>query len=362
MSLRIRPSHLAVFAALSGAALAAPALGWDAAGHRAITWLALDGLDPAAPAYLKDEARRHATGWQAAEADRWRNIKAPLYLAHENNPDHYIDVEDLVPFGLTLATVPKLRYQYVAVMAVQRHEHPKGPDGKSQPYNPKLDPAGQQEWPGFLPHAIVEQHAKLVSTFKTLRTLEKLADPARAPQLEMTRTNVMTLMGTLAHFVGDAAQPLHTTTHHHGWVGDNPHGYTVDRGFHSYIDGTILNIHGLNYHTLKPGQTYTREVGGTDPWEAVIAHIERSYDKVVPLYELKKSGELTRDEGKAFIAERLHDAAATLAALYNSAWKLSEPTEQEVKDFLRYDGFKPSELPPPAPATVPAAKPPADSR
>ena len=22
--------------------------------------------------------------------------------------------------------------------------------------------------------------------------------------------------------VGDAAQPLHTTRHHHGWVGDNP--------------------------------------------------------------------------------------------------------------------------------------------
>ncbi len=318
---------------------------WDAAGHRTIAWLALDGLDASMPAFMKDKAKVHAIGWQAAEPDRWRNLKAPLYLAHENNPDHYLDIEDLTKFGLTLSTVPPLRMRYIAVMAVQRHEHPRGEDEKAPPYNEKLDPAGQQEWPGFLPHAIMEHHGKLTSAMRTYRTLVKLNDPARAPQLEMAQANIMVEMGVLAHFVGDAAQPLHTTQHHHGWVGDNPSGYSVDRGIHAYIDGGVLALHKLDYAALKADQKFTTKIDATDPWEATIAHIERSFDKVVPLYELQKSGGMQKDEGKAFIAERLHDAASMLAALYNHAWKLSGPSEQDVKDFLKYDGFKVGEEP-----------------
>ena len=342
----LRPHPLiAITCLLAATATCTPALAWDAVGHRAIAWLAIDGLDASAPAFLKEKDAAHSTAWQAAEPDRWRNIKSPQYLAHENNPDHYLDIEDLEKFGLTLSTVPPLRMRYVAAMAVQRHVHPKGPNDDHAPYNPKMDPSGQQEWPGFLPHAIVEHHGKLVSTFKTYRTLEKLNDPVRIPQLAMTRANIMVEMGVMAHFVGDAAQPLHTTQHHHGWIGDNPKGYTTDRGFHSYIDGKVLELHKLDYHVLKPGQKYEAKIEGGDPWEAVIAHIQRSYDKMVPLYEMEKSGELKKDEGKVFITERLHDAAAMLAALYNHAWQASEITDQDVKDFLRYDHFEAKQLP-----------------
>ena len=338
------PFVLALSAILPLGVVAPAASAWDAIGHRAITWLALDGLDPAMPGFLKEKNNVHAIGWEAAEPDRWRNIKQPVYLAHENGPDHYLDVEDLGRFGLTLETVPALRMKFIAVMAVQRHEHPRGPDDNLEPYNAKLDPSGQQEWPGFVLHAMVEHHAKLVSTFKTYRTLEKLTDPARGPQVEMTKANIMVEMGVLAHFVGDTAQPLHTTKHHHGWVGDNPKGYTVDRGFHAYIDGGVLNLHKLDYHSLKPGQTYTTKVEA-DAWDDVVAHLKRSNDKVVELYELQKSGDLQKDAGKAFIIERLHDGAAMLSALYNHAWKMSEPTEQDIKDFIRYDGFTPGQLP-----------------
>ena len=39
-------------------------------------------------------------------------------------------------------------------------------------------------------------------------------------------------MGVMGHYVGDCAQPLHTTKHHNGWVGENPHGYTTWPGLH----------------------------------------------------------------------------------------------------------------------------------
>jgi hypothetical protein len=56
----------------------------------------------------------------------------------------------------------------------------------------------------------------------------------------------------MGHLIGDASQPLHTTIHHHGWVGDNPHNYTTSRGFHSWIDGGFFNkTGGANLAALK---------------------------------------------------------------------------------------------------------------
>ena len=40
-------------------------------------------------------------------------------------------------------------------------------------------------------------------------------------------------MGVMGHYVGDGSQPLHTTVHFNGWVGDNPKGYTTKQTFHA---------------------------------------------------------------------------------------------------------------------------------
>lgn len=316
----------------------APALAWDAHGHRTITRLALDGFVQNAgaaaplPDWLTTESARAQIAFQSSEADRYRGTRSN-YLGHENNPDHFLDIEDLETFGLTLSTMPPLRYQYVAAMAVSRHVHP----DEHQPHNPRLNPTGDQEWPGFVAHAIAEHHAKLTSAFKTVRTLEKLNDPARAAQLEMARANVLVHMGHLSHFVGDSAQPLHTTRHHHGWVGENPKGYTTERGIHSFIDGTILTIHGLNYVSLKDAAKFETKVDVGDPWRDVLNYLQRSHDEVEPLYALHQSGQLVQEPGKAFITERLLDASAMLSAMYASAWAASAPTDKDVQDFVFYD-------------------------
>lgn len=328
-----------------------PAAAWDAVGHRAVTWLALDGLDKDVPQWLREPVIRHAIAWESAEPDRWRSVRN-MSLIHENAPDHYIDVEDLEGFGLTLESLPPLRYQYVAAMAVARHEHPENLAGKFRDYNAGKDPSGQSEWPGFLPYAIMEHHGKLTSAFKTYRTLVRLNEEARAPQLEMARRNIMVEMGLLSHFVGDAAQPLHTTRHHNGWVNDagkawrdNPNGYTVSNGFHAHIDGGVIRQQKITYATAKPTQAFAIKVDADNPWPDVLAHIRRSHDQMVTLYEMQKSGDLDKEPGKALIIARLNDGAAMLAALYNSAWKASEISEKDVQDFVRYDSFKPDEVP-----------------
>lgn len=334
---------------------ATSAYAWDAVGHRAITWLAMDGMKADMPAFLRERANLHATGWEAAEPDRWRSVKSN-FLVHENSMDHYIDIDDLDEFGMTIDTVNPLRYRFVRDMAVARAMHKGGDkpagtgkfkgDDSRPPYNEKLDPSGQKEWPGFLPHAICEHHAKLIASFKTYRMLEKMNDPVRAPQLEMAKANIMVEMGVLSHFVGDAAQPLHTTRHHNGWVGDNPKGLTTSNKFHAYIDGGVISLHKLSYESLRADQKYVRKIADPlNPWPEVIAHIKRSNDAVLKTYELEKSGDLDKAPGKAFISERLTDGADMLAALYNAAWVASEPTEKDSQDFVRYDHFRAGELP-----------------
>ncbi len=313
----------------------APALAWDCIGHRAVTLLGLDGFARLAsdePPFLKDESSRLMAASNGCDPDRYRSVRS-LYLAHENNPDHYLDVEDLDQFGLTLDTIPPLRNEYLRDLIIAKHTHP----DSVKPYNELMDPARQQEWPGTAPYAVMEHYAKLTAEFKTWRVLDRLNDPARAPELNATKANVLFEMGLLAHFVGDLAQPLHTTSHHHGWIGDNPDGFTTDRRFHSYIDGDILVLQGLDYQTLAPSCTFDRTIDAADPWKDVIEHIRRSHDRVRPLYKLQKSGELNGEPGKEFITQCLCDGGSMLAAMYAGAWKSSEISDNDVKDFVRYD-------------------------
>jgi hypothetical protein len=316
-------------------------MAWNAHGHRTITLLAVDGLKPETPAWLKDPAISARIAEQSTEPDRWRGTRRPS-INHDANTEHYIDCEDLEQFGLSLPNIPRLRYEYVKAMVTARIER------ADPPYDASRDQDHAKEWPGFLPYAIDEHYDKLRSSFNTLRVLEAVNDPARAAARAQARENVIYEMGILSHLVGDATQPLHTTRHHHGWVGPNPNGFTTDNGFHAYIDAKILEIHGFNHDSLAPRVKYDREINASEPWRDFIELIDRSFDKVEPLYVLQRDHTLEKEAGKEFIADCLCDAASTLAALYNGAWEMSKPSDSEISNFAKYD--PPAAAPRPAPA------------
>lgn len=323
--------------------LAGTALGWDAPGHRAITTVAMENfrakISDTSLAWTGEGNWPKVIADQATMPDRWRNVRAPA-LAHVNNPDHYIDVEDLVDLGLSLRTIEPLRHEFAGQLALARKEHP----GAGRQSNPARDTAKTDAYPGFLPQAIGEQYARLVSNLKTMRTLAKLNEPARGAQLETARLNVAWSLGVLSHFVGDAAQPLHTTRHHHGWVGENPNGYTTRKEIHADIDATVLAKHNLYEDAIRAAFKSDRSdlaaVDESNPWASVLAHIERSHAAMEEIYKLDKSGDLWKEPGKALITQRLSDATEMLAALYNAAWEASTPSDDDVKTFVKYDGFE----------------------
>ncbi len=344
-----RMAMLAGVCLVSGSSLA-----WDAYGHRTIAHVALEGLarQPDAPAWAVSPDAMAMISDEASTPDRWRSVRV-AQLTHLNNPDHYLDVEELPDFGMSLGTLPRLRHEYVRALTLARAK----PDFKGEPIDEKRDPARVNEYPGFLPFVACETYGKVVSAMRVIRILERANDPSRANQLAMARADAMVNMGVLAHYIGDAAQPLHTTIHHHGWVGENPKGYTTDKRFHSYIDGTVVDLQKITDADVLGACTFARTADANDPFDDVLAEIGRSHDKVEALYALEKSGGLKQAPGKPFIVGCMADGAETLEALYAAAWKASVVNEKDMADFWRYDhsGDVPKATPKAAPE--PAKKP-----
>ncbi|MBN2446617.1 MAG: hypothetical protein JXO22_07825 [Phycisphaerae bacterium] len=313
---------------------------WDANCHRMITYLALERLPNDAPTWLCSPAVHHRIAFQSNQPDRWRSWPA-LPLTHINDPDHYLDVEQLDQFGLSLETMPKLRREYLKALVIAKHEHPE----KVDPYDAEIDPARRNEWPGFLVHSMSEQYALLQAAFNQVRILEAINDPARRQQLAQAQQIAVYHMGMLSHFVGDASQPLHTTIHYNGWVGDNPEGYTTDKTFHGYIDHGVIEHHDIRYELLRHLRSAGHKINAEDPWDNLITHVRRGNEQVEPLYRLKRDGLLDQEDGRKLICSRLVDAADMLTSLYWAAYESSAPTEEQIESWKRYNNFKPDRLP-----------------
>lgn len=340
---------------------------WDGNGHRMITRVALEGLDPSMPAWLRESDSVIACADQSQVPDRWRGVRVPQ-LTHINNPDHYINVEDLAPLGMTLRTMPPLRHEFARAVGEAR-SRPDFVPAPGDAVDPARDEFRTNEYPGFVLHAVLENYGKVVGAFRGVRMLEMVqreGDDSRRVQIEAAQWNARVHIGALSHFVGDIAQPLHTTNHHHGWVGENPAGYTTDRGFHAYIDGGVLRLHELRDDDIRAFFDAQREFDRRDRWAGVAAHVERSFALVEPLYKLQKSGELDGPIGKEFIARRLADAASELAAMIEAAWIEAAPTPRDTQDLIRFEGERgpgggtptnPAPAPAPAPGAGPGTEP-----
>src|SRR5262245_42909981 len=111
---------------LAGGALcvAGTVRAWDYEGHRAVNQLALASLPANFPAFIREPATQERIAYLAGEPDRWRNAPDEFPLAHCNDPDHYLDLEELDQYGLTPKTLPIFRYEFTAKLGVARALHP----------------------------------------------------------------------------------------------------------------------------------------------------------------------------------------------------------------------------------------------
>jgi hypothetical protein len=322
------------------------AIAWDYEGHRIINQLAIASLPADFPAFALTAAQRERIAFLAGEPDRWRNVPdrrkgTDLALAQYNEPDHYIDLEELSLYGLTPETLPPLRYDLVAQLALARAAHPE----KFPPIDPARNLDHTRQLVGFLPWSITEYYSKLKSEFSYLKAFEEAGGTPE--EIANAQANIIYTMGVMGHFVGDATQPLHTTIHFNGWTGENPHQYTTNRAFHLWIDGGYIskvNVAGdlgemkkklrparfltLNNQTIQPEQTF----------QAVVAFIGEQNKLVEPLYQLEKERKLSGEDelglqGKPFIEGQLVKAGQMLGDIWYSAWQQA-PEDVYLKKVL----------------------------
>jgi hypothetical protein len=298
---------------------------WDYEGHRVVNQLALAALPTNFPAFVKTPEARERIAFLAGEPDRWRNINDDVSLSHCSGPDHYLDLEELADYGLTPQTVPPLRYDLVGKLHLERTLFPE----KFAPIDPAKNKDHTRELVGFAPWAITENQGKLRSAFSYLKAFQ---DYGGTPEeIANAQANIIYVMGVMGHFVGDCAQPLHVTKHHHGWVGPNPNGYSTNSSFHSWIDGGFYKkVGGAKAEPLasqiKPAKIVGNPFKQDETFRQVMDYLLGTEKLIEPLYKLEKEGKLTPEnpassEGRAFLDAQLVRGGQMLGNLWFSAWQ-----------------------------------------
>jgi len=329
---------LAAFASIGAQNLFA----WGYEGHHAVNELALASL-PKDFGIELTPALKNRIEFLAGEPDRWRNVPdrrkgTDLALAHYNEPNHYIDLEDLKLYGLTAETLPPLRYDFVADIARARAAHPE----KFPPIDPEKDADHSRELAGFLPWAITEGYEKLKSDFSSLKAFRQYGTPE---EVANAQADVIYDMGVMGHFVGDGSQPLHTSKYFNGWdPNDNPKGYTTRTTFHAWIDGGyFLKTGGIKVDSLVGKiQPATRIANAGEPdgiFHDVVAYIVEQNKFVEPLYEMDKNGQLTGEgekgmEALPFLDGQLVKAGQMLGDIWLTAW-LEAPEDAYLEKQLQ---------------------------
>jgi hypothetical protein len=293
-----------------------------------VNQLALSALPKEFPAFALTPTARERIAFLSGEPDRWRNTP-DLALKHCNGPDHYIDLEELAPYGLKPETLPLFRYDFIAHLAHVRAAHPEK--------FPAIDPAKNtdhtRDLVGLLPWTITEYYSKLKSEFSYLKAFETAG--GTPDEIANAQANILYTMGVMGHFVGDASQPLHTTTHFNGWIGENPHQYTTTNKIHAWIDGGFIFKAGVEgdleamKKKLRPAQIpgLSQQTPVAEQLFSAIVHFLGEQNKLVePLYQMDKDHRLTGEgelglQGKELIEGQLVKGGQLLADIWYSAWQ-----------------------------------------
>lgn len=309
---------------------------WDYEGHRMVNQVALAALPADFPAWVKTPENAERIAFLAGEPDRWRNSK-DLVLQHYNGLDHYLDLEQLADAGIDVHTLTPFRYDFVAQYAAGRAAHPENFPSQD------VGKDHTSSLPGLLPWAVAEYYAKLQSAFSYLKTFEAHGRPE---EVANAKANILYLMGVMGHYVGDGAQPLHATKHHHGWVGENPHGYSTAYGIHSLIDGGFIAYAKIRPAELmplvkeaKPLSTAPRPDERDPVFVQTVEYLQGSLQLVEPLYQMEKAGDFAvhgpvNAEGRKFIDAQLVRGGEMLGAIWLTAWRQAAPDTYLQRNLL----------------------------
>jgi hypothetical protein len=262
-------------AAVLAASIAPPAHAWDSRTHRLITRLAVDALPAGSPraTLAANEARLQEASIAPDEVLR------PLYGKSEAIK-HYLDLEyyGADPFAALNPDIHVMEREYGWRTLEQS---------------------------GTLPWTIEEESADLANAWRG-------GDCANAIQTA----------GYLAHYVGDATQPLHSTTHFDGYAQDRG----VHRRFESAVDYNVWRIEQMARPEVQLAPI-------ASPWDAAIAELRESHPLVQAVINADRAARaetglrrgayfdrVLMAEEAPMVARQIAIAASTLGSIWRYEW------------------------------------------
>jgi hypothetical protein len=289
-SFRLFPSALAVTGLVCVLALPPAARAWGNGGHRLINKLAASSLPADVPAFLRSPDAIAEIEYLGPEPDRWRSPAEPELVAAQA-PEHFIDLEPADALG----PLPHRRLDFEA----------------------KVFASGQRpEKVGLQPWETDEVWERLKAAMREYRKLT-----ANHQETRPVEQAILFYAGWLGHYVGDGAQPLHTTIQYSGWVGANPHGYTTEHQIHWQFEGPFVEAN-LREPEVRAKMTPAKAIDG-DIFDAYVAYLRNSKTYVEKVYQLEKAKGFVGAgsvESREFTAERLGAGASMLCDMIYTAW------------------------------------------
>ena len=172
----------------------------------------------------------------------------------------------------------------------------------------------------------MENFDRMKSAMRLYRQVLKDPSEAGKAQAENLRRDIAFYVGWLGHYTADGAQPLHDTIHHDGWQGANPHGYTTDPAIHGRFESRFVDSIELTEAGLQPLVAHEPARVLTDPFAAIIQHLNDAATHVEQIYRLDQSAAFNDPHNKeaADLAKsQLAKAAVLLRDLTYTAWRQS---------------------------------------
>lgn len=298
------------------AVLTAPAVeveAWGATGHRLVAVAAMRALPEELPAFLRTPWAATEVGELAREPDRWKG--GGRTHARERDTAHFIDLTDdgrvMTEAGPHIDALPELRSEY------ERALNDAGID---------VDDAG------WLPYAMIDGWEQLVRDFAYWRVLAaaeaRETDPERRAWYGEDRRRrealLMRDLGIWAHYIGDAAQPLHASIHYNGWGPyPNPEGFTTSRQTHGVFEGAFVRAN-VALGDVEAGMR-PFESCGCPVRERTAGFLKQTLAEVIPFYRVERDGGFAEGDprGVAFARARLSAGASELRDLIVEAWRAS---------------------------------------
>jgi hypothetical protein len=276
-----------------------PAFSWWEDGHLLINRTAALKVPDSMPSFMRKAAERIA--YLGPEPDRWRE-RSEIALKNSQEPDHFIDLE-------RIADIPELppgRYDYYRLLYAKRVA--------ARDHGDDFLP----EKVGTQPYMAMEIYDRLKVAFREYRRLQRQNLPT-----EGVEQNIVFYAGWLGHYVADGSNPLHTSIHYNGWIGNNPNGYSTSKEFHADFEGHLV---ARTLDQMEIASLMRAPVRLQDPWHDYIKYLRDSNQLVEKLYQIEKAGGLKdagTPESRDFLCHRLAAGAQMLLNLWYTAWEES---------------------------------------